>query len=145
MEAFSTGASAMAFIGITGQLIQGTSFLINLFHAIKDAPEDVVALRDELETLLAILRGTRGMQCLGDSRSSSVTENLNLALAQCFSSIDGLVELVRECEPRAGGGSWERFRKQLFSAVHTKKFSKHTQKLERAKTTLLNAMLIVTR
>jgi len=106
MEAFSTGASAMAFIGITGQLIQGTNFLINLFHAIKDAPEDVVALRDELETLLAILRGTRGiLQCLGDSRLSSVTENLNLALAQCFSSIDGLVELVRECEPRAGGGS----------------------------------------
>lgn len=45
----ATAASAVGFIGLAGQVAQGCTFIWNFIEDVKDAPEDLQRLKEELK------------------------------------------------------------------------------------------------
>ncbi|KAF8251520.1 hypothetical protein K440DRAFT_658625 [Wilcoxina mikolae CBS 423.85] len=140
MDPLSTCASGVAFVGIAGQLLQGIKFLIDVFSAVQNAPDDVRALRCELDILRTSLKEAQRIQeRLGPC---SLTESLELALNYANSIIIRLKVFVEKHEPRARaeGGGWERLCKQLSAA---KNFTGHMQSLAQAQNKLQCALTTV--
>jgi len=131
-------SGAVSLAGFAGQLAQGTLFLCGFFKDIKDAPEDVRRLLEEL-TLLERLFG-------GIQRSFSGHDpDLEQALRFCEQKIGELSTFVKLHEPAVGMKKGEVFWKKLKLASRQSELVKYLGGLERAKSMVLQACMSISR
>lgn len=55
MEAFEIAAGAAGFASLSSQLLQGIKWLLSFFEDVRDMPDDLIAIKDELKALELIL------------------------------------------------------------------------------------------
>ncbi|KAF8543721.1 hypothetical protein BDD12DRAFT_173974 [Trichophaea hybrida] len=140
MDPLSTCASGVAFVGIAGQILQATKWLIDFFSSVQDAPDYIKSVLIELDVLRTSLKEAQQVQ-----ERLETTRNLDLALYYANYSIHKMTVFVQKHEPRtrARGGGWERLYKKLAVAARAEDFREHIQSLGRAQNMLQLALNIV--
>ncbi|KAI2627803.1 hypothetical protein GGR54DRAFT_652638 [Hypoxylon sp. NC1633] len=129
-EALGVVSGIISIIGFSGQLAQGSAFLYDFFRDVKDAPEDIKKISDELLIVTLILK---------EIQSSSTTETASMgpALVYCEGVISDLSDVVKKLEStpnmRKGRRIWRHFK----TGLRRSEIAKHLGRLERAKSMLL--------
>jgi hypothetical protein len=132
-EALGVTGSVVSFIGPAGQVAQGVSYLYNFFSSVQDAPSDIRSLAGELKALGDILEevGLDGI----DSAA------LTAALQRCKDVTGDLEGLIQKSNLTSEQSKARKLWSQMSTAFRNEKFRKYTERLERAKSTLLQAKI----
>jgi hypothetical protein len=125
--------SVVSFIRLAGQVTQGVSYLYNFFNSMQDAPGDIRSLAEELKTLGDILEGV-GQDGI-DSKA------LTAALQRCKDVTGDLGDLIQKSNLTSEQSKARKLWSQMSTAFRNEKFLKYTERLERAKSTLLHAKI----
>jgi hypothetical protein len=130
-DPLSLGASAVAFVGLAGQVLQGCQYICNFVDDVHDAPDDLHYFKTEINGFRAAVLGfQRILQRFEHSANlETVAEHIGFALNSASLAIKELKTLVEKHE-RDGKRDWCRGLK-----VATKKtqFVKCVENLGRAK------------
>lgn len=132
-EALGVAGSLTSFIGLAGQVAQGVNYLYNFFNSMKDAPKDIRSLATELKILGTILAEV--------NRDGIDSAPMRAALQCCKDATGDLEGLVRKSNLTTDQSKARRVWSQMGVAFRNEKFRKYTDRLERAKTTLLHAKI----
>jgi hypothetical protein len=132
-EALGVAGSLTSFIGLAGQVAQGVNYLYNFFSSMKDAPKDIKLLVAELKVLGTILDEVNR-----DGIDSAPTR---AALQWCKEITGDLESLIRKNNLTTDQSKARRVWSQMGVAFRNEKFRKYTDRLERAKSTLLHAKI----
>ncbi|KAK5049070.1 hypothetical protein LTR84_005493 [Exophiala bonariae] len=139
-EVLGVVASGLSVAAFAGQLAQGSTYLYHFLRDIKDAPDDIQLLLQELQLLTPILATVQGF-------SETRDNNLQEALELCEHAVKALLAVLKAGEVAPDFTKWNRLKKQLGAAFGIQQRTKHLQALERAKSMLLqccvNAMITV--
>jgi hypothetical protein len=132
-EALHVAGSVVSFIRLAGQVTQGVSYLYNFFNSMQDAPGDIRSLAEELKTLGDILEGV-GQDGI-DSKA------LTAALQRCKDVTGDLGDLIQKSNLTSEQSKARKLWSQMSTTFRNEKFQKYTERLERAKSTLLHAKI----
>jgi hypothetical protein len=132
-EALGVAGSVVSFIRLAGQVAQGVSYLYTFFNSMQDAPGDIRSLAEELKTLGDILEevGQDGI----DSKA------LTAALQRCKDVTGDLEDLIQKSNLTSEQSKARKLWSQMSTAFRNEKFLKYTERLEKAKSTLLHAKI----
>jgi hypothetical protein len=128
-EALGFGASVAAFIGLAGQIVSGCQYISNLLDDARDAPKDLRALRNEVETVQGSVSFFQKTLSLLDQ--DNICDEAKSTLEETASAVKELRELVDEfCTgSRRLGGLKVAFKKQ--------RIEKSVKRLQCAKLSLI--------
>jgi len=130
-EAIGLGASVVAFIGLAGQVAQGCKFVRDILGDVKDASNDIRALRTEIQlfelTLNHFQASLADIEAAGIPVPASYGVGIELALEYSEEAMASLLGLIAQ---KAGG---ETITTRIKFAFKKDKCSKHLGRLERAK------------
>jgi hypothetical protein len=130
-EAIGLGASVVAFIGLAGQVAQGCKFVRDVLGDIKDASNDIRALRTEIQLFeLAVdhfQASLAEVEAAGIPVPASYSVGIKLALEYSEEATASLLGLVAK---KSGG---ETIKSRVKFAFKKDKCSKHLGRLGRAK------------
>ena len=147
-------ASVVAFVGISGQILQGCNYLSTFFSDVRDAPDVFVAISSELSTLRGRLEGfqllLREMQVISPP-SLIVQQDPEAALQRCQDAVQKLEKFVNKyaalsipagAQSGSSQTSTDIVRKTWYKLAVARKSDKlrhHRSQLEAAKASLLGA------
>ena len=147
-------ASVVAFVGISGQILQGCNYLSTFFSDVRDAPDVFVAISNELSTLRGRLEGfqllLREMQVISPP-SLIVQQDPVAALQRCQDAVQKLEKFVNKyaalsipagAQPGSSQTTTDVVRRtwdKLAVARKSDKLRYHRSQLEAAKSSLSGA------
>lgn len=130
-DPLSLGASAVAFIGLAGQVLQGCQYISNFIDDIVEAHDDLQYFKTEVKTFRAAVLGFQRILQRFEHLTDlgTVAEQIGLALGSASLAINELKTLVEkyECD---GKREWWR---NLKVASNKALFIKRIENLGRAK------------
>jgi len=131
-DPLSLGTSAVAFIGLAGQVLQGCQYICNFVDDVREASDDLRYFKREIKGFRAAVLGfQRILQRFEDSASlETVAEQIGLSLNSASLAINELKTLVEKYE-HGGKRDWWR---DLKVARKRAQFVKCIESLGRAKT-----------
>lgn len=137
-ETLGVVGSIVGVAGFAGQLVKSSKFLYDFFKGIRDAPDDVRKLLEELEILGSIF---------GNIQNSFTGHDLELemALKYCEQRINELIRLIKASDPSKVPKKRQRLWKQFKIALNNSEIAKHVGNLERAKSMVMQACANITR
>lgn len=137
-EALGVAAGVISIAGFAGQLAQSSAFLYNFFKDLKNAPEYVRSLSNELQVITSIL--------ITIEKSFNIQDrDLEHALKYCEQTINGLSDIIRTVEPVPNLKKQQKLWKQFNAALKGSELAKRLGTLERAKTMLIQCCANATR
>jgi hypothetical protein len=136
-EAAGLAASIAGLVGLAGQVLQGGLFIKQFFEDVRDAPVEVLDLRDELELFAFVVRDTEKLlQRASETRPSIDTTSFRRTLERCAQIVKDIGDRFVQCVENAGEDTrlwWKR----LKVASRKKALANYMRRLERAKGQLL--------
>jgi hypothetical protein len=124
MEGLAAASGVIAVVSLTKQVVQGCSYLRQIFDDAHTAPEEIRLLTTELAILERIVRTTPD-----DSDHRDALDFCNEAVVKLRSVIDKYAEID-------GAGTHRKWGRRLSMALSTEKIHKHLGRLREAKTYL---------
>lgn len=83
-EAVGLAASVAGLVGLAGQVLRGGLFIQQFFEDVRDAPAEVLDLRDELELFACVANDTKTLlQRASETLASLDTSNFSRSLERC--------------------------------------------------------------
>lgn len=137
-DALGVASGVISMVGFVGQLAQGSAFLHGFFKDLRDAPQAIGRISEELLILTALLKEVQ-------SAYASEAPDMALELKFCAKTIHELTEVVRKLELPPNTAKATRRWKQFRAALTEPEISKHLGSLERAKSMLLQCCSNATR
>jgi hypothetical protein len=126
-------AALSPLVGLAGQVAQGVNYLYNFFNSMQDAPSDIRSLVEELGNLDNVLDEV--------NQDGLDSASLRAALQRCKDLIAELEGLVQKSNLTSEQSKARKVWSQMRMPFRSEKFRKYTERLERAKTTLLHAKI----
>jgi hypothetical protein len=134
-DPLSIASAAVSFVGFGGQTLNGVRFLCDFFANVRDAPEDIETIAQELQLIKKILE-----ECLTDAQGSGISDPaLKSAVQSCRYWTGKLEKRVEVFGPRHAAGGVRRTWAQVQVAFRNKNIDKYVKGLQSAKSTLLHA------
>lgn len=132
--------TALAVVGLAGQILEGVQYLHSFFSNVKNAPEFVGSLDRELVCIQDILKNIRDRSI--NPSPGSQNDPLESALKNCAEPITLLQDLIKENDLQGPERGLRRQWNQICTGFKRKDFARYIDQLERAKTNLLNANVL---
>jgi len=136
-EAVGLAASFAGLIGLSGQVLQGSLFIRKFFDDVREAPAEVLDLKDELELFTLVARDTEKLFQQASLAGISIENPTSTrALERCSTVV---MDIGQKLEKYAGKMTvtktpwWSRVR----VAARKETFVDYMRRLERAKGQLL--------
>jgi hypothetical protein len=107
-ELLGLGASAIAFIGLAGQVLQGCQYVHDFIDDVRDAPDDLRHHHTEISSFESVVLGFQEvLQAIQPfARIENPTKQALLALRSGGTSIDELKALLRRFEQSGERDLW---------------------------------------
>jgi hypothetical protein len=130
-DPLSLGATAVAFIGIAGQVLQGCQYICDFVDDVREAPDDLLYFKTEIRGFRAAVLGFQRIlqQFEHSANLETVAEQIGLALNSASLAINQLKTLIEKYEHN---GKWDWWR-DLKIARKKAQFVKCVENLGRAK------------
>lgn len=130
-DLLSVGASVVAFIGLSGQVLHGCEYVYNLINNVRDAPEDLQNLGVEVQDFrTAVLSFQRLLQQFVYSTNFEVaSEQIGSALKSASLAINDLKHLVGMHTHDGRRDWWKNIKAQKRKSM----FAKFVERLRKAK------------
>lgn len=135
MDGLSAAGGVISVVGLAGQVLQGCSYLRNIYDDAKDSPCELRLLRMELTIISGIVESMRN-----DPQTSSIQNGHHPAegaLLFCDETLTKLRRIVEKYGVVTGTSKRRRWGKGLAMAMSADKIKKHVERLDRAKDHLL--------
>jgi hypothetical protein len=140
-DPLSIASAAVSLAGFAGQTLNGVRFLCDFFTDVRDAPDDINTIAQELQLIGEILE-----ECLADAQVSRLSNPaLEQAVQDCRYWVNKLENRVQAFQPRYAAGGVRRTWAQIHVAFRNKTIGKYVKGLQEAKGTLLQARLQIIR
>lgn len=121
MEGLAAAGGVIAVVSIAGQVLQGCSYLCNIFDNAKGAPQEIHLLVIELKIIEAIVQKTPN-----DAEHQYALDFCNGAIARLREVVDRYGDLDGTTKMKMWG-------KRLRMALNMEKIQKHLGRLREAK------------
>jgi hypothetical protein len=139
MEALAAASSVIAVVGLSGQVLQGCSFIRQILSNARNAPEDLQLLITELSI---IERVASSIEKSASSLSNEfLVEDAKPALEFCHEAVGKLQAVVEKYSDPVSSSTVKQWGRRLNMAMSTEKIAKHVARLERAKGHLLEVQM----
>ena len=138
MDGLSAAASGMAVISLAFQLGDSLKQLHDFWDSVREAPDDIHAIQEELGLLSSVLA-----EMANEMQHSGPDQTLTRALEICSDKVKKLNRITNEMEPGFASGSLRIRKWTAFKAVFkSEKIQKFQKVLEGLKSTLMLAQQI---
>lgn len=136
-EIFGAVASGIGIAGVAAQAIDGIQKLQIFCNDIRDAPEEIKYMADELEILLRTIANIETQI----QRNASTCQNLNpmAALHSIHQSVNSLNDVIQKLNLEI---AHKRTLGSIKTAWKKKALEAHFEKIEKSKTSLVLAVMI---
>ena len=134
MDGVSTAGGVVSLVAVAGQLAQATKKLYDFWSSVKDIPESLQWLTEDLRLVGQIIDH---IQRQSSPNSSAVRDIQCQALQRCTSYIKILEALVAPWVPAAGGRNNETLWRSIKATFKSDKIKNYKTNLEAAKTSLI--------
>jgi len=106
-EAVALAASVAGLTGLAGQILQGCIFIRKFFEHVRDAPEEVLDLRDELELFTLVASDTEKLfQRAGDDEMLIPAVQYKRILERCANIVKDIADRLEQYAGKPEG--WKR-------------------------------------
>lgn len=140
-DPLSIASAVVSLAGFAGQTLNGVRYLCDFFTGVRDAPDDIKNIAQELQLIGKILE-----ECLADSQVAKLSNPaLEPAVQSCRYWVNKLENRVQAFQPRYAAGGVRRTWAQIHVAFRNKNISKYVKGLQDAKGTPLQARFHVIR
>ncbi|KAK5206634.1 hypothetical protein LTR41_007627 [Exophiala xenobiotica] len=125
--------AVIGVVGLTGQILQGCTYICDFFHHAKDAPDSIQNLLTSVRNLNSVVSEiqTIAKHAHQESDTMSASSRHVAALNECKSVIQDLEAFVSRF--KTGKGTWQR----VSWAVYQKQLKEYTSKIDQAKSSVL--------
>lgn len=135
MDGLSAAASGMAVVSLAFQLGESIKQLHDFWDSIKEAPDDIHAIQEDLEILSSVLA-----EMADEVQHSGPDQTLTRALKICCDKVNKLTRITNEMEPGFASRSLRIRKWTAFKAVlKSEKIYRFQKALEGLKSTLILA------
>ena len=135
MDGLSATASGMAVISLAFQLGNSLKQLHDFWDSVREAPDDIHTIQEELELLSSVLA-----EMANEMQHSGPDQTLTRALKTCCDKVNKLTRITNEMEPGFASRSLRIRKWTAFKAVFkSEKIQKFQKVLEELKSTLILA------
>ena len=131
-EVLGAAASGISIASFAVQIVDSGIKLNRLWNAIKDAPEDIAYLKEDVQSINTVLEEIKAQQALTTGPSSAPNGCLEL----CRRAAETLENVVKDLETTI---SKKRLRGSMKVALKRETLAKHRTRLSDAKTSLILA------
>ena len=135
MDGLSAAASGMAVVSLAFQLGESLKHLRDFWDSVKEAPDDIHAIQEDLGLLSAVLA-----EMANEVQESGPDQTLMRALKACRDKVNKLTNITNDMEPGFASRSLRIRKWTAFKAVlKSEKIHKFQKVLEGVKSTLILA------
>lgn len=135
MDGLSAAASAMAVVSLAFQLGDSIKQLHDFWDSVKEAPDDIHAIQEDLGLLSSVLA-----EMANEMQHSGPDQTITRALKACSDKVDKLTRITNDLEPGFASRSLRIRKWTAFKAVlKSDKIDKFQKVLEGLKSTLILA------
>jgi hypothetical protein len=124
MEGLAAASGVIAVVSLAGQVLQGCSYIRQVFEGVQTAPEEIRLLTTELVVIERIVR------------AAPDNGEHNDALDFCNEAVAKLRNIIEKYAEIDGPGRYRKWGRRLSMALSIDKIQKHLGRLRQAKTYL---------
>lgn len=131
-------SGAAGLVGLSGQILQGCLFAKAFFNDVKNAPDDIKRILEELEILQAAAEKTKLLfEEVNGSHANINEQFFDPPLTLCFGIVTRLGKKLAEVSQKIETTKSSRWWEMMKAAARTKIINGQLVSLERAKSSLL--------